>query len=443
MQTVLAFAASVGQDTAGILCMTLILNRFWQYRQRGRVCAVLCVLAGAVVSFAATFLYLRRHNVLTNSLLAAVMRLSYICLPMAILKTKKKWRCALLIFTLIYAAEIPLNFAELLDVLPQEFLPHFIAQDAWMMFTWLIVIALLLLAGRNRELHTVGSVVETMPPWLCVTVCVSGFTLAAKKVYFINGYSPTMEKAFNAVFIAAFFCIAVSAVYFVYKIFALSFRQNQILRRFDDQQASYENMLKSDEELRRFRHDYKNHMMVVAALLNSGRTQEASEYLETVKVRSGVAGRQFSTGNFVADAILNNKNTLAEEFNARISFSGAIPERGIENADLCTVVANLVDNAIDGVTRYDGDRYIKVESGVRSGFMTFSVVNPVSEKVEIRRNRIRTTKADAKNHGIGLRNVERTAEKYDGKLLLSCDEKEFTADVNMKLRQEDLREVLQ
>ena len=436
MQTVLAYAASVLQDVAGIICMTVILSSFWQYRERHRACTAVCLLAGAAVSFAGTYWYLHSSGAFRGYLFACSMRLSYICLPMIILRTKKKPRNALLIFTLIYAAEMPQDLADLLDLLPMEPLRRFIVQDMWLAVTWLAVIGVILLFGRNRALHTVGSVVETVPPWLYFTLCVSVFTLAAKKMFFLFGTSPAMEKMFNVVFVFTALCIAVSAVYFVYKLFSLSFRQNQILKRFDDQHASYERMLKSDEELRRFRHDYKNHMMVVAALLNSGRTQEAADYLETVKVQSGVAGRQFSTGNFVADAILNNKNTLAEEFSAPITFAGAIPERGIENADLCTVMANLVDNAIDGAARYQGDRYVKVESNVRSGYMTLTVANPVNEKVEIRRNRIRTTKADAKNHGIGLKNVERTAEKYDGALLLSCDDTEFTADVNMKLKNE-------
>ena len=97
------------------------------------------------------------------------------------------------------------------------------------------------------------------------------------------------------------------------------------------------------------------------------------------------------------------------------------------------MLANLLDNAIENTKRFEGNRYVNVAASVRNGYLALSLANPVNEKVTIKNNRIKTTKSDARNHGIGLRNVERTAEKYSGKLLLTCDEKEFCADVSMKL----------
>ena len=205
------------------------------------------------------------------------------------------------------------------------------------------------------------------------------------------------------------------------------------MKQMSIQQTNFEQMIKSDEQLREFRHDYKNHMMVVTALLNSGRNEEAADYLEKVKISSGLVGRQFSTGNFIVDAILNNKNSFAEEFGIHLSFSGQVPEKGIENSDLCIVFANLLDNAIEGTKRYQGNRYINIESNIRNGMLTLSLINPVNEKIIIKKNRISSTKHDVKNHGIGLRNVERVAEKYHGSLLLSCNENEFSADISLKL----------
>ena len=97
---------------------------------------------------------------------------------------------------------------------------------------------------------------------------------------------------------------------------------------------NYEQMVKSDDALRAFRHDYKNHMLIVTSLLNAGLNGEAMEYLEKVKVTSGVAQQTFSTGNFVVNAILNNKKELAGDYGIEMSFNGIVPDKGIENDDL-------------------------------------------------------------------------------------------------------------
>ena len=102
--------------------------------------------------------------------------------------------------------------------------------------------------------------------------------------------------------------------------------------------------------------------------------------------------------------------------------------------------ANLLDNAIENTKKYGGNRYINIEANVRSGYLALSLTNPVREKVTIKNNRIKTTKQDSRNHGIGLRNVERTAEKYCGRLLLECTDTEFTADVSLKLEHSDEEE---
>lgn len=59
------------------------------------------------------------------------------------------------------------------------------------------------------------------------------------------------------------------------------------------------------------------------------------------------------------------------------------------------------------------------------------------QKVVIRSGTIQTSKADAENHGIGIANVRRAAEKYHGYLDLECDDHCFTAEVGLMLNTEE------
>ena len=56
-----------------------------------------------------------------------------------------------------------------------------------------------------------------------------------------------------------------------------------------------------------------------------------------------------------------------------------------------------------------------------------SITNPVTEKVEIENDTIKSKRGD--HHGIGLLNVKAVVDKYGGDMVLSCDENEFKAVV--------------
>ena len=49
-----------------------------------------------------------------------------------------------------------------------------------------------------------------------------------------------------------------------------------------------------------------------------------------------------------------------------------------------------------------------------------------AEKIEIKNNTIKTSKKDTENHGFGIGNIKRTAQKYDGFVTLNCTDTEFS-----------------
>ena len=439
-------------DLSGIACLTMMIRLIWEFPMRSRTCTVITVSSATIISVVVS-VYVVSHiprvlfngnpsdhhllyefNLLNNWIRGTVTAVLLLTAPHIILRTKRRFFLILIQYAAILAAEglfgLVATALELNVDTPSKTLAESITD-----ICVYSALTLFFFSGVKKE-HPVPirQVIDTIPRWIYPLIMVFALTVYGKSALFDGGLdNVTALRIYNAFWCVSIVGIIVCAAYFAYKIFSLTYQQNQILKQMSSQKDNYESMLKSDEQLREFRHDYKNHMMVVTALLNSGRNKEAADYLEKVKVSSGIVGRQFSTGSFIADAILNNKNSLAEEYGVHLSFEGRIPEHGVENSDLCTVLANLQDNAIENTKRYHGSRYVRIESNVRNGYLALSLVNPVEEKVTIKNNRVKTTKNDARNHGIGLRNVERTAEKYSGALLLTCDEKEFCADVSLLL----------
>ena len=246
---------------------------------------------------------------------------------------------------------------------------------------------------------------------------------------------------YNILYIASSIGVIICVLFFVLKIFTLSYQQNEILKQFNEQKNYSEKMLKGDENLRRFRHDYRNHMIVINAFLESGNTQRAREYINAMNADINNVLNKISTGNMVADALINNKAVLAAADGNKIKFTGQFPKYGIADDDVCTLLANALDNALEAVQKIEDESVIRVDATVKNRFFVLTVTNPVLEDVKIgKNNTIKTTKANRNEHGIGTKNIQKVVKKYNGALDLECENKIFSFSVRLTLQQTDEEE---
>lgn len=421
-------------DISSAICFVIVMSQVFNYRERNRKITLSAFCLGGIFSaINSVFLYLSNG---AASAISELMDNVTIIIPfavtLAVLNIKKIVKPIVSMLMIMLSVETVYGLVAFLFNAQPDTVFDNILDRGLSAFGYTVIILILILFGKKSDLSLIKNTFLSVPKWLF-----SVWFILTLSVYFMSysGRDKETDTHFAAQVLISVsaVCIFVCIIYFVYKIFSLSLQQTQILKQLDEQHSNYENMLTGDQELRQFRHDYKNHIIAVTAFLNAGKTEEAAEYLEVIKVQSGVQKRKFSTGSFVADAVLNNKISLAEELEIKMSFNGVIPENAIAHSDICTILGNLIDNAIEALKTYTGEKYINIETYSRESFFIISVTNPVNKPVEIKNNRIRTTKSDTKNHGIGLRNIERIAEKYDGRLRLSCDSKEFTADIYLKL----------
>ena len=197
-------------------------------------------------------------------------------------------------------------------------------------------------------------------------------------------------------------------------------------------------MAKSNYELRKFRHDYKNKMTVLAKMLKDNNMETAIELIDSFNLGIKEATTNillFDTGNEIADAMLQEKQNLIKDKNIEISFSGAISKNYIKPNDLCIILGNALDNAIEACEKAPKDTNcsITIESVCNNGFMFLKIQNPVFENVEIKNNHISTTKKGKYLHGYGLASIRDTISKYDGTMSLACDNDMFILEIDLSL----------
>lgn len=207
---------------------------------------------------------------------------------------------------------------------------------------------------------------------------------------------------------------------------------NKINEELVDSQTKYfEASAKADSEIRAIRHDMKNNIQVLMLLLEQGEHVKMREYLEEMGENLTSADISAHTGNTIADSIIAEKTAKAEALGLSFECSGRITDIEISPVDMCKMLANLLDNAIEAASApelseiEDSQKVIKLVFKKTDNFFMISVTNPCIRAPQIKDGKIVTSKKDSKNHGFGIHNIETAAAVYGGELNVSCEEKQY------------------
>lgn len=193
----------------------------------------------------------------------------------------------------------------------------------------------------------------------------------------------------------------------------------------------YKELEKMDAEMRKFRHDYTNHLRSVLSLIQMKEYSDAEEYIEKIQNKAYTSSTvMFYTGNKLADAILADKSAMLDE-NCQIDYSGIMPA-SIENVDLCIILSNALDNAIEACRELKSPCKISMTAGEQQGYFVMSLKNPTAQKDSFY-DIPATTKSNKEQHGMGLYNIESTVKKYDGQMKIKCENGMFELMLTMKL----------
>jgi len=204
------------------------------------------------------------------------------------------------------------------------------------------------------------------------------------------------------------------------------------------QAEHYKLLAESNYELRRFKHDFKNMSIAIEKLLDTEEQSDALQLFKQYNTSLDSSDRftvMYDTGNGIADALLSDKQQKALAYNCNIVFQGAIPSNHLMPTDICVILGNTLDNAIEACEKFQTKEplTITVTCNCNSGFMFLSITNPITERVNISNNHIATTKENKTLHGFGLYSLHSVVQKYDGNIELKSTDTTFTANIDLCL----------
>lgn len=412
------------KDICACAALIMIFRFIFLFEPRqGKVAPVLFALAFIVTAFAGN-LILPDLKANFDEITDFASNVLYILLLLFIFKGARIFRTIVTVFLCV--CTVDMFYSLFSPVLPAGLMGEYAVNIVF----FVIICLLIYFLAAKPAVNFLPKVIDEIPKWVYFVILLFELTCYYKEFGISADWYTVLYTLSSAAVIICF-------LYFLFKVFFMAYKQNQIIQQLAEQKTYGEKAAKDDEELKRFRHDFKNHMIVVSAMLEAGKSENALKYLAAVSTGSGVTKSTVKTGNFVADAILNSKAANAEKAGAKLLFCGFIPSKGIKDEDLSTVISNLTDNAIEACEKISGEKVIEIDANIMNGFFVFGISNPVDEKTVSRS--LKTTKSDTKKHGYGLSNVKRTAEKYNGVLVTDVNEGRFSADVRLKLNDENIR----
>jgi len=190
-------------------------------------------------------------------------------------------------------------------------------------------------------------------------------------------------------------------------------------------------MAQNDELLKAQRHDLRHQLAVLRSL--SGQEEKLNAYIDTLTAKIP-SGDVKLCENYAVNAVAAYYHATAEQAGVDISISLTVPEEldGEMESDLCVVVGNLLENAVEACNRIDGgNRFICMNSQLIHGTLALAVDNSFTGKLQKRNGALLSSKRQGE--GTGTSSIKAVAGKYGGDARFEDKDGVFQASVYMQI----------
>ncbi len=183
-------------------------------------------------------------------------------------------------------------------------------------------------------------------------------------------------------------------------------------------------------QIRGWRHDYRNHIQTMKAYAAAEDWDAVRRYLDLLDEDLTTVDTVIKTGNPMTDAILNSKISLARERGIHVVADAHIPVKlKSSEIDLCCIIGNLFDNAIEASVRLpEEQRIIRVYMDMKNTQLYISFTNfTAGKKMKKEGKLFRSTKGEG--HGFGLIRIDAIVERLDGYISRNSEDGAFTTEI--------------
>lgn len=224
------------------------------------------------------------------------------------------------------------------------------------------------------------------------------------------------------------FLIVVHLLHFIKCLDERADYKMQIAMMEQQEKLQYENYKLQQEKYAKSisaLHDIKKHISIIEELYQDDQRNEAVLYTEQFNDMLHSLAPIHFVNNPIMNCLLSDKIRMAEKMGIVFKIEIATVDIDfMQPMDITTLFGNLFDNAINSCKKCKGEKYIGFYMQNYNEMLSIRVENSVSEPVPIKNGRIMNTQS-----GIGLLNIYRCINNYNGSIIYKSRDKALICDI--------------
>lgn len=206
---------------------------------------------------------------------------------------------------------------------------------------------------------------------------------------------------------------------------------NMILQK---QYVQYKVSQENIDLINRKYHDLKHQIQIIRS---ESDTDKRTAYLDEIEQGIKKYEMENKTGNSVLDTILSSKSEicLKQGISMIVVADGKLLNH-IHVMDLCTIMGNALDNAIEYELQVENpeERLIHVNVYEKNSFICVVIENYYNGEMVFQEGLPITTKRNTEYHGYGLKSIRYSVEKYDGYINVGIKDNWFRLEMLLPLK---------
>lgn len=206
-------------------------------------------------------------------------------------------------------------------------------------------------------------------------------------------------------------------VLYLYNVLLRALMQSYENEMLNQKLQMYANQLdiitQNEKQIAALRHDLKHHLNELKLLAMQDEGEKIQNYIESMEEFIQNPDEIISSGNTEIDSLLNYMLKRGQKELKEVDVKVQLPEDMSHSYDINVILGNLLENAIEASAMTE-DKILRGNISLKQNILKIRIENSYNNNLKKGKSGYITTKPDKRHHGIGLKNVQRVVEKYNG-----------------------------
>ncbi|MGN0439120.1 MAG: ATP-binding protein [Lachnospiraceae bacterium] len=237
-----------------------------------------------------------------------------------------------------------------------------------------------------------------------------------------------LNYKFKSIFVWKIICITVIFLLFAFGVMRLHHKKLIIQEKTEEQnflilQNQYlhyeiEQMHLQEETTRQIRHDFNNHLLTINILASHNHDMDVLNYIQNLQADFNQNKNCIHSGNIIINGICNYYIAVAQNFNINVTCNVSVPKNiALNEKDITILLGNIWLNCIENA-KNSFHPFIDIQLLGDNNRLMLSSKNSYQGKRKTNNGNYLSTKKNAKNHGMGTKNMQQVVNKYNGYMKL-------------------------